>query len=183
MAIKTKFGNISKDRKGYYIIHSNEFGNRGKKLHRLIWEDFYGCEIPKGYVIHHKNGLKTDNCILNLQLMSEFDHNKLHNTGQNHPMYGKHHTESAKKKMSIANKGQKHKLESKISISKSKKNSTGYFRVSKVKTSNYKQGFAWVYRYVDSDGKRKTLTSTNIDKLNQKVIERGLEWIELNQET
>jgi hypothetical protein len=76
--LHTKFGTAKINTSGHYLITSNKEGNHGKYLHRLIWEDFYGCEVPEGYVIHHRNHIKTDNCILNLQLMSKADHNKLH---------------------------------------------------------------------------------------------------------
>ena len=66
--LHTKFGNAKINCRGYLAITSRKEGNNAKKLHRLMWEDFYG-EIPEGYVIHHKNGNKLDNCILNLQLM------------------------------------------------------------------------------------------------------------------
>jgi len=37
--------------------------------HRLIWIQNYG-EIPKGMIIHHKNGEKKDNRIKNLELIA-----------------------------------------------------------------------------------------------------------------
>lgn len=50
----------------------------GKKLlHRLIWEHFKG-QIPKGHVIHHKNGDKLNNSIENLECMSQTAHVRLH---------------------------------------------------------------------------------------------------------
>ena len=76
--LHTKFGTAKISKNAYYRIISEKEGNYSKYLHRLIWEDFYGCEVPKGYVIHHRNHIKTDNCILNLQLMKNSDHNKLH---------------------------------------------------------------------------------------------------------
>lgn len=105
--LHTKFGTAIINN-GYYTISSIKEGNRAKRLHRLIWADFYGCEIPKGYVIHHKNGIKTDNCILNLQLMRDSDHKSFHNAGENHNFYGKHHSEKTKQKISNAIKGEKH---------------------------------------------------------------------------
>ena len=45
-------------------------------------------EIPKGFIVHHKDGNKTNNCILNLQLMSLSEHMRLHHTGENHYNYG-----------------------------------------------------------------------------------------------
>jgi hypothetical protein len=80
--LHTKFGTAKINNSGHYRITSRKEGNNGKLLHRLIWEDFYGCEVPKGYVIHHRNHIKTDNCILNLQLIRDSDHKKIHNTGK-----------------------------------------------------------------------------------------------------
>ena len=50
----------------------NEPGIKNKtyrRLHRLVWEAFKG-EIPKGYVIDHKNADKKDNRLDNLQLLT-----------------------------------------------------------------------------------------------------------------
>ena len=162
--IQTKFGRASLLPQGYYVIHSrNE--NMSKFLHRLIWEDFYGCKIPEGYVIHHKNGIKTDNCILNLQLMRDKDHKVLHMTGENHPFYGKEMSKETRKMMS----------DSKTKLL----NTTGYFGVTKLIDDNYTQGFRWGYHYREN-GKRKFLSSVDLNKLKEKVLAKGLEWRELN---
>lgn len=42
--------------------------------HRAVWIDHHG-PIPEGAVVHHKNGLKLDNRIENLEL---FDDNGIH---------------------------------------------------------------------------------------------------------
>lgn len=77
--------------------------------------------------------------------------------------YGKHHSESTKKQ---------------ISHKKSHQQSTsGYYRVYKSKSNACKQGFYYRYRYYDSDGKRKYISSVDIKKLEEKVKEAGLEWI------
>lgn len=52
-------------------------GSYGKILHRDIWEYFNG-EIPKGYVIHHIDGVPSNNDLSNLQIMTQSDHIKLH---------------------------------------------------------------------------------------------------------
>ena len=67
---------------GYYVIISKKEGYGGKMLHRLIYENVYG-EIPDGHIIHHKNGDKTDNCILNLEAITVEEHNSIHHTGKN----------------------------------------------------------------------------------------------------
>lgn len=47
-------------------------------LHRDVWTYFNG-EIPRGYVIHHRNVNKSDNRIENLQMLTNSEHRKLHN--------------------------------------------------------------------------------------------------------
>ena len=105
MAVNTKFGTayFSKNHgKGYYVISSSKEGNRGKQLHRLIYEDHYG-PIPKGMQIHHIDGDTTNNNIDNLEMISISEHNKRHNKGakpgKDNWMYGKNHSDETKKKL------------------------------------------------------------------------------------
>ena len=102
--MKTKFGNAELWGNGYYYITSTAEGNFKQLLHRLIFEDFYG-PIPKGCVIHHKDGNKTNNCIMNLQLLTESEHHRLHSTGENNPFYGRKHSEETKRKIGEKSKG------------------------------------------------------------------------------
>ena len=153
--MKTKWGNAKIDGTGYYRITSAKEGNHKQFLHRLIWEDFWGTEVPKGYVIHHKNDNKLDNCILNLQLMRDKDHRRLHRTGVNFK-----HSDKTKENMSKA------------------KNTTGFLNVSKWKCKSCNQGFTWRYRYYEN-GKETAITSVDIEKLEAKVKARGLPWKKL----
>ena len=80
-AVQTKFGNVSMH-KGYLVITSRAEGNYGKSLHRLIFEDFYQCdlneEFPEGVIIHHEDGNKLNNEIWNLVPMCRGEHAILH---------------------------------------------------------------------------------------------------------
>lgn len=102
---------------------------------------------------------------------------------------GKRHSTETRRKMSKAAKerfsdgphsnpmyGKSHSLETLLKLS-SKKNSTGYFRVRKIKGKN-KQGFYWSYRYFES-GKRKEIASSDIKVLEKKIKKMGLPWIKL----
>jgi hypothetical protein len=71
---KAAHGNGWKHSQGYRCLYVD-----GKEVleHRHVWEKHNG-PIPKGYEIHHKNGIKTDNEIDNLQMLTCSEHAKLH---------------------------------------------------------------------------------------------------------
>ena len=137
--LHTKFGIASID-KGYYRISKGNKSNYKKYLHRLIFEDFYGCEIPEGFVVHHKDGNKLNNCILNLQLMSEFEHLSIHHKGLIH-------SSETKLKMSKAKKGKY--------LGENNWNYRDYYRVVKLGSPNRTQ------RYIIKKGKEVIKSSTN----------------------
>lgn len=64
-----------------------------------------------------------------------------------------------------------------IKMSKTR-NTSGFFRVSKNKCSHCNQGYIWHYQYFDN-GKRKAIVSVDLTELKRKVLNKGLEWIEL----
>ena len=174
--IQTKYGNASIDGQGYYVIHSNEKGNRGKKLHRLIFEDFYQTKLPTNIDIHHVDGDRLNNNIWNLIPLTHGEHSSIHSCV---------HTEEFKRKLSESMKGEKHhqygtKNSLKTMLKRSKTlNQTGYFRVMKIKKKGTKQGFTWLYTYYDDNGKRKRITNISLKKLEEKVKAKGLEWYKL----
>lgn len=184
MSIMTEFGTASINNCGYYKINSSKEGNRDKLLHRLIFEKENKCTLLSNVIIHHKNGNKTDNNYDNLELLSIPEHMKLHNTGENNPFYGKKLSKEHKKKIKDNhahicgknhwNYGKTHNEEICMKMSKSK-NTTGYYRVSKVKNKKYKQGYYYEYDYYENK-KKKIITSKDLDKLKEKVIQKGLKW-------
>jgi hypothetical protein len=103
MSINTEFG-VGYIDDGYIRICSQTEGNKGKYLHRLVYEKHYG-KVEKGMVIHHKNGNKLDNSIENLIAMPRNEHVKHHVRGENNPLYGRDFSKEHRRKMSEAKKG------------------------------------------------------------------------------
>ena len=53
---------------------------------------------------------------------------------------------------------------------------TGFYRTSKIKNPNYKNGYYYIYQYYTENGDRVVLKSTNLSKLREKVLDKNLEW-------
>ena len=61
------------DKKGY-----KRFRDSGKLVHRHVMERKLGFRLRKDVIVHHINGIKTDNRFENLQLMTKKEHFKHH---------------------------------------------------------------------------------------------------------
>lgn len=67
---------------GYILISKPEhkFADRDGyvRKHRIIYEDHHKCCLLPWVVIHHKNGIRNDNRIENLEPLDRSTHAKLH---------------------------------------------------------------------------------------------------------
>lgn len=128
--LHTKYGNAKISNKGYYVITSKKEGNNMKSLHRLIAKDYFGDWIDEPLIngeqidIHHIDGNPLNNCVLNLLPLPKSEHHKLHNSGENHPNYGKHLSDETKRKISESHKGKTLSDEHKKNLSESHKGKT-----------------------------------------------------------
>lgn len=49
-----------------------------KYQHRLVMEEFLGRELREDEHVHHKNGIKTDNRLENLEVIESSEHHRQH---------------------------------------------------------------------------------------------------------
>jgi hypothetical protein len=77
-----------KTSKGYNLIFQpdhNRADTRGYVLeHIIVFEQETGISVPEGCCIHHLNGIKDDNRIENLCMMTHSAHTSMHNSGKKH---------------------------------------------------------------------------------------------------
>lgn len=99
---------------GYILVYLPNHPRAIKKgyifEHRFVMESKLGRYLFPDEVVHHINGIKTDNRIENLELYTNSKHIKLEH--KLHPykyigMTGKHLTEEQKEKLSKSHKGMK----------------------------------------------------------------------------
>jgi hypothetical protein len=70
------------DKRGYRWVYVIENGkSSAKREHRLIMEAHIGRKLTPEELVHHKNGVKTDNRIENLEIENWADHTEHHHSG------------------------------------------------------------------------------------------------------
>lgn len=67
---------VRDDERGYYRGYERN-AKKPTLMHRYVYERYFG-KIPKGYHVHHKNGLKWDNTKDNLELIDKRSHASMH---------------------------------------------------------------------------------------------------------
>lgn len=116
---------------GYYKALANDKYPVGSRLHRIIYEQYYGS-ILEGYEIHHKDFNKSNNDITNLECLTISEHRKLHGNNQ---------SQETKNKISDSGKNRKFSKEHKQKLSNShigiKHSNETKKRLSEVNTINF----------------------------------------------
>ena len=74
--------NYKKDKDGYLeVLLSNNSKRKYYRIHRLIWETFYG-DIPMDLTVDHIDGNKTNNNIENLRLLTREENARIANSNK-----------------------------------------------------------------------------------------------------
>jgi hypothetical protein len=92
--------NLHSNGNGYLFIFLFKNKKRYRKyIHTLVYENF--IELLNCYeIVHHIDRNKDNNNVNNLKKMTKYEHRSYHMLGNNNPMYGKHHSIESKIKMS-----------------------------------------------------------------------------------
>ncbi len=113
-----------KNEKYLFIVLCKNREYKHKYIHRLVYE-IHNYKLKYGEDVHHIDKNEKNNFIDNLMMIPEFIHDSFHTKGENHPLFGKHHSEESKKKMSEKKKGKYPSEESKKKMSESHVDSKG----------------------------------------------------------
>ena len=151
--IDTKFGKAyyNKSRNVYYVHNKNNPQYHKQLLHRLIYQDYHKITLLKTTHIHHIDRNPLNNNINNLQMLPASEHAKLHSMDR--------------------------RVESLVKQSKTR-NTSGYFRVCKLKDKRHQNNDMWRYLYRE-DNKQKAIVAKTIPELEQKVKAKKLPWKKL----
>lgn len=74
---RTKYG-MRKTNYGWHVASNGYVQFNKAYQHRKIIETFLGRKLRKNEHVHHVNGIKTDNRIENLRILTESEHHRLH---------------------------------------------------------------------------------------------------------
>lgn len=136
------FRNFSK--KNGYLTLQLSFDSKvvGYQLHRLIWESFNG-PIGKEFCINHKDGVKGNNCLQNLEKVSYFD-NTSHAVKNNLIKVGE------ASKVSILREQDVLDVYSQVKSGLSNKDIAKKYEVGHTAIYNIKMGYTWKHLYQNS---------------------------------
>lgn len=75
---------VCKDKDGYYTIAKPEWWSCDINSKRVYYHHYVFCRavglfrVPEGFVVHHIDGNKTNNALINLALLTHKAHKRLH---------------------------------------------------------------------------------------------------------
>lgn len=114
----------------YHPDHPRSDGSGYVFAHIVAYEKYTGTSVPVECVIHHINGIKTDNSPQNLVMMTKREHTILHHTGKKRSEDTKHKLSAwAKERLSDPSR---HPLFRLLDIESIKKDRTAGMKVMEI---------------------------------------------------
>lgn len=131
-------------KKNGYLTLQLSFNSKvvGYQLHRLIWESFNG-PIEKEFCINHKDGIKTNNSLQNLEKVSYLD-NTSHAIKNNLIKVGENSKAALLKEQDVLD------IYSQIKSGMSNKEIAKKYKVGHTAIYNIKMGYTWKHLYQNS---------------------------------
>jgi len=111
-----KVGDIFISEGRYWI----KLKNGRQRYHRYLMEEHLNRKLISKEIVHHKDGDKLNNDISNLQVMSQSEHQRIHQTGNHNKRNGRPNTKEQNEKIKQSNLGLKRSEKARANISKGK---------------------------------------------------------------
>lgn len=162
-SLETIFGKTYITPQGYHVLTHGKY--RFKKLHRVIFEDYFGGVIPENHVIHHIDKNKLNNNIDNLMMLHVKDHNTLHHKSKKGYWLGKKNKKLSQKMM-----GENNQNYGKDMSGRNNSCFKELISIRKRRDNSCKQGFIY-YSAFSIKGDKKYFCSVSLDTLKDKLDE------------
>lgn len=160
-SVKNKrFLSLKSESKGYQKCNLyNENGVKNVRVHRVVWEAFNGA-IPDGYEINHKNEIRNDNRLENLELLTH--HQNL--------MYGNGNAKRQKKQIELVRRGGDCNFAKPITLIDEETGEELSFK-SKIEAAKHFDIIPWKFTYIKRCAKIKNTDTIKIYNKTFKIVE------------
>ncbi len=181
-SLKLGRNNVLKARKngsGYLFVLLYGYKKKNSSIHRLVLKAFKPIDHPELFQCNHIDGNKENNHINNLEWCTYSENEKhayriglkISLKGKDSSLYGKHHSEETKKKMSDKHKGELHPLYGKYHSEETKKKMSESGKI-KIFTEEHKKNISKANK--GENNPKHKLTEKEVNEIKNLIIENKL---------